>query len=309
MNKNNTVNKFPFFSSELIHGWSVSVLLHATLVLILVFWIPMASMVLEQVPFRWEVSLVNSSSNETRQMVQAVAEVGSSALSSMTSSSEPTSYERQKSQMIPPAVKQTKSQPSPSPRSTQRVEEKPISQELQTARLPEPTQPEPAMTEIAKQEVIKESVPATTSVTESIAPTDIPQHPAPVVPESAATSSDPVDIPTAETASTTSNSTQASGVKANHRWVGESLWRRVTELKRYPRAARLNRMEGEVIVRAVIEANGNLMEVQIRKSSGNDHLDEAALDVVRQACPLHMKHELEVAQVVVDLPISYSLKR
>ncbi len=68
-------------------------------------------------------------------------------------------------------------------------------------------------------------------------------------------------------------------------------------------------MEGEVIVRAVIEANGNLMDVQIRKSSRNDHLDEAALDVVRQACPLHMKHQLEVAQVVIDLPISYSLRR
>lgn len=166
MNKNNTVNKFPFFSSELIQGWSASALLHATLVLILVFWMPMTSLVMEQDPFRWEVSLVNSASNETQHMTQAIAEVGSSALSSLTSSSEATLFSRQKNQLIPPAVKETRSQPSPSPRSVQRVEEKLINQELQTALHPEPTQPEPAVTEIAKQEVVKESIPATTSVTE-----------------------------------------------------------------------------------------------------------------------------------------------
>jgi periplasmic protein TonB len=91
--------------------------------------------------------------------------------------------------------------------------------------------------------------------------------------------------------------------------VGESLWRRVAELKRYPTSARLNGYEGRVVVRAVIKADGNLMDVQVHKSSGYELLDEAALEVVRKACPLHMRHELEVAHVVINLPIIYSLKR
>ncbi len=312
MNKNHTIDKFPFLSSESIQGWSASVLLHAALLLILVFWMPMTAIVLEQEPFRWEVSLVNSASKDTLQIVQTAAEVTSSELSSNTSSPETSSYPLQKNRMIPPAVRQSRSQPSPSPRSTPEIEEKLINPELQKAIQPEPTHPEPAVTEIAKEEPSKESVPETTPITESMAQTDIPKTPAPVFHESPAnpaTSSIPTDLPALETASTPTSSAQTSAAKANHRWVGESLWRRVTELKRYPSLARLNRTEGEVIVRAVIEANGNLMNVKIRKSSGNDHLDEAALDVVRQACPLHMEHQLEVAQVVVDLPISYSLRR
>ena len=42
-------------------------------------------------------------------------------------------------------------------------------------------------------------------------------------------------------------------VKVDHRWLAESLWRRVAELKRYPSSARLNGQEGKVILKAVIE--------------------------------------------------------
>ena len=52
----------------------------------------------------------------------------------------------------------------------------------------------------------------------------------------------------------------ASGpdVKVDHRWLAESLWRRVAELKRYPSSARLNGQEGKVILKAVIRADGHL---------------------------------------------------
>lgn len=95
--------------------------------------------------------------------------------------------------------------------------------------------------------------------------------------------------------------------KADYRWLAESLYRRIAELKRYPSVARLNGWEGKVVLRAVITADGNLADLRIQTSSGFDALDQAALEAVRQACPLHLQHALGRPQVVVSLPIVYSL--
>lgn len=97
--------------------------------------------------------------------------------------------------------------------------------------------------------------------------------------------------------------------KTDYRWLAESLYRRVAELKRYPNAARLNGWEGKVVLRAIIKADGNLADLRIQKSSGFDALDEAALETVRQACPLYLKHALGRPEVVVSLPIVYSLSK
>ncbi|ALA56986.1 energy transducer TonB [Nitrospira moscoviensis] len=100
---------------------------------------------------------------------------------------------------------------------------------------------------------------------------------------------------------------QAAEPKADHRWVGESLWRRVAELKRYPTSARLNGLEGRVVLKAVIRSDGQLAEVTVVKSSGHAVLDAAAMEAVKLACPLHMKHPIGPPQIVVSLPIVYSL--
>lgn len=93
----------------------------------------------------------------------------------------------------------------------------------------------------------------------------------------------------------------------DHRWLAESLWRRVGELKRYPSFARLNGLEGKVILKAIIRSDGHLAEVTVQKSSGHNVLDAAAMETVRLACPLHMKHAIGKPEIVVSLPIVYSL--
>jgi protein TonB len=100
---------------------------------------------------------------------------------------------------------------------------------------------------------------------------------------------------------------QSSNTKTDHRWLGESLWRRVAELKRYPVSARLNGLEGKVVLKAIIRSDGQLAEVSVVKSSGHAVLDEAAMETVRLACPLHMKHPIGHPQIAVNLPIVYSL--
>jgi protein TonB len=95
--------------------------------------------------------------------------------------------------------------------------------------------------------------------------------------------------------------------KLDHQWLAESLWRRVAELKRYPNSARMNGQEGKVILKAVIRSDGQLADVFVLKSSGYAALDMAAMEAVKLACPLHMKRAIGKPQIVVSLPIVYSL--
>jgi protein TonB len=103
--------------------------------------------------------------------------------------------------------------------------------------------------------------------------------------------------------------TQVSGpeVKVDNSWLAESLWRRVAELKRYPNSARMNGQEGKVILKAVIRSDGQLADVFVQKSSGYSALDQAAIETVKLACPLRMKHAIGKPQIVMSLPIVYSL--
>ena len=96
-------------------------------------------------------------------------------------------------------------------------------------------------------------------------------------------------------------------VKADYGWLAESLRRRLAELKRYPSAARLNGWEGKVVLRAVIRADGHLSEVKVHRSSGFEALDNAALEAIRLACPLHMTNAIGAPEVAVYVPMVYSL--
>jgi len=98
-----------------------------------------------------------------------------------------------------------------------------------------------------------------------------------------------------------------SDAKVDNRWLAESLWQRVAELQRYPASARMNGLEGKVLLKAVIRSDGQLAEVSVQKSSGHSILDLAAMEVVKLACPLHMKHAISKPQIVVSLPVVYRL--
>jgi protein TonB len=44
--------------------------------------------------------------------------------------------------------------------------------------------------------------------------------------------------------------------KRDYEWLSEAILRRVEELKRYPTSARVDRAEGKVVVKAVINEEG-----------------------------------------------------
>lgn len=102
---------------------------------------------------------------------------------------------------------------------------------------------------------------------------------------------------------------QAPAGRADYGWLIESVSKRMAELKRYPMTARANGWEGRVLLRAVIRADGQLVEVMVQKSSGHDELDMAAMETIREASPLHLRHELGRAQIAITVPLVYSLTR
>lgn len=97
------------------------------------------------------------------------------------------------------------------------------------------------------------------------------------------------------------------GVKRDFGWLMQTLWNRVADVKRYPREARINRWEGRVVIRAVIDEHGHLVEATVAASSGHEVLDQAAIEVIRRACPVELSQSLDQPQVVLRVPIQYRL--
>lgn len=95
---------------------------------------------------------------------------------------------------------------------------------------------------------------------------------------------------------------------ADFGWLAEVLWERIAALRHYPYAARVNHLEGQVILRVVVVNKGDLKDIRVVESSGHAVLDGNALDVVRRAFPLNLTQNLQRPEVVVQIPIDYRLK-
>ncbi len=123
----------------------------------------------------------------------------------------------------------------------------------------------------------------------------------------------PTRIP--ETSSNTGSSSSMSPPvqearigKPDFSWLTDSLRNKVKESQKYSTVARLNGMEGRVVLRITVKENGELV-VAIAKSSGHELLDQDALEQVKRLSPLPLPQPLGRAQQVLNLPIIYSLNQ
>lgn len=160
---------------------------------------------------------------------------------------------------------------------------------------PAPPNPAPAVEAVAS---VSEPAPAPPSPAEPVAAAPAP---------AAAAQPDPATLQEHQVVARVA--TPRPATKADYGWLAESLHRRIIELRHYPSTARLNGWEGKVVLKVSIRNDGQLKDVEVVKSSGHESLDQAAMEAVRRACPLHMKHELTAPMVVLHLPVSYSLNR
>jgi periplasmic protein TonB len=92
-------------------------------------------------------------------------------------------------------------------------------------------------------------------------------------------------------------------------WLRDALWNRIEQLKRYPAQAKANHWEGKVVLEAVIRDDGTIIDLKVAESSSYAVLDQEALNAVKKASPLSLKHPLGQPRITILVPISYKLDR
>jgi len=317
-----------------IPAWGVSLALHGAVVWLAVLFTAQVKPVLVEEIFKWDVAFVepvksDSTSEPMAQPASAPAEQVSPPLQAPRAAArrsvEPppdTVMQRvapqQTVQMVhpeapPPNPVEQREEPVPAVKPVQETPAEPVEQIVEAPKpQPEPATPlreadpvppaDPVIGHAQPTEAVESrpmETPAKPSAPEPLI-SSAPAEPAAAVPSPPHSAPQEAPIQTAK-------APPGPAAKVDHRWIAESLWRRVAELKRYPSSARLNGQEGKVILKAVIRADGHLAEVSIQKSSGHQILDAAAIEAVKLACPLHMKHAIGKPEIIVSLPIVYSL--
>lgn len=289
-----------------VSAWGVSLILHGAVVALAFAVTTQVKPLLPEDVFKWDVALVEETKSESRsEQVQSIVPPKQPPAKAVVASK--TKQESETYQVAQP-IEQKVEQTSPPVESVrpieQTVEPAPPREESIEQRLVETAESKDEPVAVAPSVESVEPLPAqpepTTVATATPPEVSVPQEDSvQSSPQESRTDDAPVRAAKAEASS--------SAVKLDNRWLAESLWRRVAELKRYPNMARVNGQEGKVILKAVIRSDGQLAEVSIQKSSGYSVLDEAAMEAVKLACPLHMKQAIGKPLIVVSLPIVYSL--
>jgi len=290
-----------------VQGWLISILLHGTVAFVALLLMKQVQLAPQDEAFKWDVAMVAPT-----QQVQSTASAQNQApaRSVPSTASAPSPPTQQTTQP------QTLSSPQPiAQQTTPSISERTATPVLADSPAPTPTQPanlsrstahptEPL--EPIKHETVAPMVAESASI---VKPADAQTAPsnAPASILGQTVQSDQATSPTQMAA--VSPAPPNAPAKRDYGWLSETILRRVEELKRYPASARVDRAEGKVVVKAVINEDGNLGEVEIFQSSGYPTLDKAAVETMRQAAPFHLAHPLGQPRMTIKIPMSYRLDR
>lgn len=275
-----------------LSAWGISLTLHSVMVSLALAFVAQVKPMLQEDMFQWDVALVQEARPDSKSEPVKPAVASEQPLAKKT---------------LPPQIKRVSEVSQIVTPIEPKVEIPQLGDEPVEQRIVEVAEPkvEPVI-EAKKPEPVPvaataESVEAPLVQHEPVSAASTPLHEPSADLSSRETAEDVAPLQVAKAPE------PAPEAKLDHRWLAESLWRRVAEIKRYPNSARMNGQEGKVILKAVIRSDGQLADVFVLKSSGYAALDMAAMEAVKLACPLHMKHAIGKPQIVVSLPIVYSL--
>ena len=286
-----------------VQGWVVSVFVHGLALTVALGLMAQVKPVVPKEVFKWDVALV-----EPQRIQETVQTEAKPTQEPAKPTPRPAASAPSKPQMITQEVQ---------PREVTPVVQREIRQVVETSQPIQQAVAVQARTEEVtpvREQQLAEVQQTDQSVVESVGPpvqheavtAEPASTAAPATP--AANDAKPAESVAQESPPQVAMATRSiPAVKADYGWLAESLRRRLAELKRYPSAARLNGWEGKVVLRAVIRADGHLSEVKVHRSSGYEALDNAALEAIRLACPLHMHQPLGTSEVAVYVPMVYSL--
>ena len=296
-----------------VQGWLVSVFLHGAVALTALLTVKHIQLAPQDEAFKWNVAMVSPS--------QSVQPTAPSRNQTPARSAPSTTSAPPPAQQTTPA--QTLSSPQPLvQQTTPSISERtrtPVMTEPPPPQLPTPSQsgaPTTQPAESFRHETVPPMVAESTSI---LKPADAPtavsaDSDARPTPSSAPTAilgqtlQSDQDPATAQMAAISPAPPNAP-TKRDYGWLSETILRRMEELKRYPASARLDRAEGKVVVKAVIDEDGSIGEVEVYQSSGHPSLDKDAIETLRQAAPFHLSHPLGQPRMTVKIPMSYRLDR
>ncbi len=286
-------------------GWLVSVLLHGTVAFTTILLMKQATIMPKDEAFKWNVAMVSSAQPTASSSIPGQAQ----SVQSTTSASPP----RFRRSSPPQAFAPLTTPSSPEQMSTTGVAQ-PSSPQLTTSSPPtthtiqpvEPIRHETVapIASVAESGGRQDETPMAVS-TSTTTETGLASAQSAILEQTIQSEEASAQTQVAAISPTPSN----APAKRDYGWLSEAILRRVEELKRYPASARVDRAEGKVVVRAVINEDGNLGEVEVFQSSGYSTLDKAAVETLRQAAPFHLSHPLGQPRMTIKIPMSYRLDR
>lgn len=315
-----------------LQGWGLSLALHVTAVGSAISLMTGLQAPPIPEPFQWNVSLVQPSPEPTPQQAADAPRQVERRTEPTAPAEEP--VERQETASIlrqeAPVIEKSETIETPKavealvPTPVKTPSEAPVQARVQTLapvaeRQPQPVPPSPEPSPITEAKPA-EKIPATVKAPQDAPSRDLTASTQKPLPQSVETErpapaqvmpSRPSRLETASVQQAPAAAPAApspSAQKRDYGWLAEALWKQIEQLKQYPVAARLNRWEGKVVLRAVILDDGNLADLRVAKSSGYEVLDQDALEILRQTAPIKLPQPLGRPQIVIHVPISYQLK-
>jgi len=277
-----------------VQGWLISVLLHGTVALTVILAVKQIQLTPQDNAFKWNVAMV-SPAQQIQPTASSSTQAPARSAPSTTSTSAPPLRRSTPTQTLTQQAVPSPPQPStPSPSAAHTVQPaEPIRHEVIA----------PIATETAPGPKTDDSSTAVSASTDAVT--------GPSSAQSTAVEQTPQSEHTSAQTQMAAISPAPSVVpaKRDYSWLSEAILRRMEELKRYPASARVDRAEGKVVVKAVIDEDGSISEVGVFLSSGHIALDEAAVETMRQAAPFHLPHPLGQPRMTIKIPMNYRLDR
>jgi periplasmic protein TonB len=293
--------------SQYVRCWALSIALHGTAIGVALALLSDLHLPTQPDAFRWQVSVIGRTHPWA---VQATTATPMGPRSAPPTSIAPSVNEPAPAQKSGPAPRQTVA-PSMTARETSgRMTARPLASPNMPAQVTAPADPSQStpsetVTPVPSLNELPRSAASSTSAEVSaVSPSrdvslDTPSDVAPTrIPEaSSSTSHSPSLSPPVQ---------EARMSKPDFSWLTDSLRGRVQQSQKYSTVARLNGLEGRVVLRVTVKDDGELL-VAIATSSGHALLDQDAVEQVTRLSPLSLLQPLGRTQQVLNLPIIYSL--
>ena len=294
-----------------VQAWLLSILLHGTVAFTAILLVKQVQLVPQDESFKWNVAMVSPAQPTASITSQAPARSVSSTTSAPSSPVRRSAPAQTRLPSQPPAQQTA---PSISERTTTAVVTEPpppqtttpSRSETHTRQPAEPIRHETVAPMVAEAEsgARPDEMPMALS-TSTHAETELSRAHSSILEQTTQSEHTSTHTQVATISPAPSNRPAAR----DYGWLSEAILRRVEELKRYPASARVDRSEGKVVVKAVIDEDGSISDVEVFQSSGHPTLDDAAVETMRQAAPFHLPHPLGQPRMTIKIPMSYRLDR